>query len=270
MINNQANVKTIVITGSTRGIGYGLALAFIGEGHRVVVSGRSQDRVDAAVSALQDPSGHAAGLACDVSCMEEVQALWEFAVERFGRVDIWINNAGIAHEQAALHEIPPGTVSALIGTNITGTMNGVRAAVPGMLAQGGGALYNMEGLGSDGRRVKGLGLYGSSKYWLKYVTDSLAAELKDTPVLIGAIQPGMVLTDMLIGPRRQAEPDWQTNRRIFNILADRVETVAPWIARKVLGNTNHGARIRWLTPAKAAWRFLSYPLTRRDVIGGMD
>ncbi|MBN1267007.1 MAG: SDR family NAD(P)-dependent oxidoreductase [Anaerolineales bacterium] len=269
-MKTPSDIQTIVITGSTRGIGLGLAHAFADAGQQVVISGRSQETVDAVVADLQSlfPE-HAAGFACDVTRREDVDALWDFAAARFGRVDIWINNAGISHEQAPVYALPSDQMRAVNETNIIGTLYGVHTAVRGMLNQGGGTVYNLEGLGSDGRKVEGLGVYGSTKCCIKYLNDSLIDELKGSTVRIGAIQPGMVLTDMLIGENRRAHPNWESSRRIFNILADRVDVVAPWIVRQVLCNTKHGKRIRRMSAWTAAWRFFSYPFTKRDVISSL-
>ena len=89
-------MKTIVITGSTRGIGYGMATAFLEMGCAVVISGRQQAVVDQAVSALADRFGaeKVFGTACDVRKLDQVQGLWDAAAAHFGRIDIWINNAG--------------------------------------------------------------------------------------------------------------------------------------------------------------------------------
>jgi len=262
--------RTIVISGSTRGIGLGLARAFIEYGQRVVISGRSQQGVDSVVEELEElKPDYAAGTACNVRKREDVEQLWSFAVKRFGRVDIWINNAGISHEQSPVYALSPEKMRAVIETNIIGTLYGVHTAVNGMMKQGSGIVYLLEGLGSDGRKVKGLGLYGSTKYCLHYLMDRLTEELKDSPVRMGAIQPGMVLTDMLIGEDLQKRPDWETNRKVFNILADRVDVVAPWIAHEILENQEHGRRISRMSTLKAAWRFLSYPFTKRDVISDL-
>src|SRR5262245_19540984 len=87
---NTAHV--IVITGSTRGIGYGLAEAFLTRGCRVMICGRSSPLVESAIERLTK-SGNAAGRVCNVSDASDLQALWDDAVSRFGRVDVWINNA---------------------------------------------------------------------------------------------------------------------------------------------------------------------------------
>lgn len=261
-------MKTIVITGSTRGIGFGLAENFLREGQNVVVSGRTRESVVAALAALEArfPAERVAGTPCDMRDYHQVEGLWQFAGNRFQRVDIWINNAGIAIPQAKFWELEDDRIERLVRTNVTGAMYGARVALAGFMAQGQGAFYNMEGLGSDGRRVEGLTLYGASKRALNYLTESLAAEVEGTGVIVGALSPGMVLTDLILKQYEGKAPEeWESARRIFNILADRVETVTPFLARKVLENTRNGARISWLTPAKVISRFLSARLIGRDL-----
>ena len=89
-------MKKIVITGSTRGIGYGLANSFLALGWSVAVSGRTQEGVEAAVSSLatRHDAGSIVGQPCDVTRFDQVQALWDVAQARFGGIDMWVNNAG--------------------------------------------------------------------------------------------------------------------------------------------------------------------------------
>ncbi len=89
--------KTIVITGSTRGIGFGLAHEFLQRGCRVMVNGRSQSAVDATMKTLADRHGadRVGGCPADMTVYDQVQTLWDQSIERFGRIDIWINNAGV-------------------------------------------------------------------------------------------------------------------------------------------------------------------------------
>jgi NAD(P)-dependent dehydrogenase (short-subunit alcohol dehydrogenase family) len=206
------------------------------------------------------------GQPCDVTCFVQVQALWEAAHARFGKIDIWINNAGVAHPLLPFWEQPPERVAAVLETNLLGAMFGAQVAIPGMLAQGSGFLYNMEGFGSGGgRMVKGMGLYGSTKAGLRFLTDELAYEVTGTPVGVGALRPGMVVTDLLTDQYEGRPEEWQRARRIFNILADRVETVTPWLAQKILENTKNGARISWTSTSKIFWRFLTAPFTKRNL-----
>jgi NAD(P)-dependent dehydrogenase (short-subunit alcohol dehydrogenase family) len=261
-------MKNIVITGSTRGIGYGLAEAFLARGCAVTISGRTPEKVEEVVARLSVAYGpeRVQGQPCDVRHFAEVQALWDAAEARWGRVDVWVNNAGIGTAQTDFWKHEPEELAAVVQTNVLGAMYGARVALAGMLAQGSGSFYNMEGLGSgDGRRVEGLILYGTTKSALSYLSDALIAETKGSPVLVGALLPGMVATEMLTDPYRGRPEDWERAKPIFNILADRVETVAPWFAEKVLENTKHGVRFRWLTRGKAMARFLMAPVRKRDL-----
>ena len=91
-------MKTILITGSTRGIGYGLADSFLALGCAVTISGRTQEKVDEAATALaaKHPAERIFGHPCDVTRFQQVQTLWDAAHNHYGQVDIWINNAGIS------------------------------------------------------------------------------------------------------------------------------------------------------------------------------
>lgn len=263
-------MKNIVITGSTRGIGYGLADSFLALGCGVAISGRTPAGVEQAVARLASKYGpdRILGQPCDVTRREQVQALWDAAQARFGVIDIWINNAGTAHPQLDFWDCSPEQIQAVVNTNVIGAMYGAQVALRGMLDQGFGSFYNMEGLGSDGSRVEGLTLYGTTKYGLRYLTDALVQETRGTPIRVGALRPGMILTEMVTGQYgERPEEEWEAAKRIFNILADRVETVTPWLAQKVLANDRTGVRISWLTRWKVMGRFLAAPFRKRDLFG---
>lgn len=263
-------IRHVVITGSTRGIGYGMADALLARGQRVTICGRKNENVqDAAQELLQKyPQGEVFGCAADVTDYEQLADLWNQAHAHFGVVDIWINNAGLGNPQLDFYQHPPERIATLVQTNLLGTMYGSKVAIEGMLKQGHGFIYNMEGLGSNGRRVDGLTLYGTTKYGMRYLNGGLIKEMKDTPVKVGSISPGMVVTDLLVGQyqERPAE-EWTSVKRVFNILADKTETVTPWLVDKILANEKHGAHINWLTGFKAALRFMKAPFVKRDLFG---
>ena len=260
-------MKIVVITGSTRGIGYGLADSFLALGCAVTISGRTLASVEKAVTELsaKHQADRVLGHPCDVTDSEQVQALWDAAQAHWGKIDIWINNAGIGHSQTDFWDHSPDQIRAVVDTNLVGAMYGSIVALRGMLAQGFGGLYNVEGLGSDGHTVKGLALYGSTKSGLRYLDQSLMQETRGTPVLVGALRPGMVMTDLVTKQYKERPQDWERDKHIINILADRVETVTPWLARKVLANDKTGVRITWLTRRKVIGRFLAAPFGKRSL-----
>jgi NAD(P)-dependent dehydrogenase (short-subunit alcohol dehydrogenase family) len=260
-------MKTVVITGSTRGIGYGLAVELLKQGCNVVVNGRRQEDVDRVIENLQEKfdASQILGIACDVSKYPQVRALWDQSKEHFGKIDIWINNAGQAQAIRDFWEIPVDLIDAVVETNILGQMYGVKAAVNGMLAQGEGALYIMEGKGARGDVQKGMTLYSTTKRAGNYLFHALVKELEGSPVLVGSLSPGMVVTDLLTRQQEADPENWERTKRIFNILADKVETVTPWLAEEILKNRRHGAEIRWLTRGKVLWRFLTAGVNKRDL-----
>ena len=260
-------MKHVVITGSTRGIGLGLAKAFLELDCSVTISGRSQDAVDVVVGDLsaQYSSDKLFGLACDVRDPVQVQALWDASKDRFKVVDIWINNAGFSGPQLAAWIMPPDKAREIIETNLLGEIYGSMVAVREMIAQGHGAIYNMEGMGSDGRMHAGLTYYGTSNSGRHYFNQSLIKEAKDTPLIIGTLRPGMVVTDLLTKQYEDRSEEWEQDKRIFNILADRVETVTPWMAARILENEKSGVSISWSSSWKIMGRFLTSPFRKRNV-----
>lgn len=249
----------VVITGASRGIGHGLAAEFAGRGHSVVIAARDRARVEEAVADLQAKAGADArvgGAGCDVARREDVQALWDYAAATLGPVDLWINNAGLARTVWAIADVPQSEVEAMITINMLGTINGCRVAAAGMQAQGGGKIFNVLGGGSNGEYFPGLGIYGSTKRGLDYFTDALVRELKGSGILVGKIRPGMIITDAVIREARADMENFGKSRKFMNNLADRIETVAPYLADEMLKFNKSGAKIAWLTPGKIAWRML--------------
>lgn len=261
-------MANVVITGSTRGIGLGMAKEFRARGHSVVITSRGQAAVDAAVAKLaaQAGSGRIIGIACDVGDRIAVQALWDGAVAAFGRVDIWINNAGLTGPKRDVTALTDGEIAPVIAANIWGMIYGTQIPYAGMMTQGSGKIFNFEGFGSDGMTAPGLTIYGLTKRALTYFTKGVNKEIKGSPVLLGTISPGIVVTDLLEESKDDDPARWEKTKRMYNILADRVETVAPFIVDGVLAATKPRTAIRWLTTGKAARRFLLQPIVKRKVM----
>jgi NAD(P)-dependent dehydrogenase (short-subunit alcohol dehydrogenase family) len=264
--------RSIVITGATKGIGHGLANAFLSRGCAVTLCGRDPTAVEQTVADLG--AAHApervAGRACDVAVHADVAALWDLAERRFGRVDVWINNAGTSNPQKSFAELAPSQIDAVVRANLVGTMNGAHVALAGMRRQGKGALYNMEGYGSDGSRARGMSVYGSTKVAVRYLTRSLAAEMRGTGVQVCALSPGVVVTELLVSVYAEGDPDlWKRQRWLFKFIADPVEVVCPWLADAVLANRRTDARLAWMTIPKAIGRFFLPRYHRRDLFPSM-
>lgn len=261
----------VVITGGSRGIGKALSLEFLKAGDIVSIAGRNSITLKEAVTELRAQSGSndCRGFECDVTSFEELKLLWEKVTE-IQPVHIWINNAGISHPSCPVHQLDPGVISSVVATNIQGTILGSRVCIEGMLEQGFGSMYNMEGLGSDGRAIAGMSVYGTSKSAIGYFTRALAKEYKGTDINIGSISPGMVVTDMLLEPLRRDPDKNREALKVFHILADPAERVAPWLVERIRTNKKQGIRIVWLTKGKVIGRFLASMFKNRKVKGLPD
>lgn len=255
--------KHAVVTGSTRGIGRGLAEALAARGYRVAISSPNAQEAHYAASQI---GRDAVGFACDVRDPEQVHALFDGAAAAFGSVDLWVNNAGLALTGADLADLPAKDFRKMLEINVLGTMLGCQAALNGMRAQGRGAIYNVFGAGSDGQPVPRMSGYATTKRAVQFLTQSLAGEMQGGPVLLGAISPGLVMSDGFLrehahmppGPERDARERW------VNVIGDHVETVAEWAVDIFETNTGHGAVFSWLTPEKIAARQRDEP--DRDIL----
>ena len=262
-------MKHVVITGGTRGIGYGMVREFLLRGFNVTFCGTTDRSVMNAMSALTEqwPSKKFRGVVCDVSKKEDLINLWDFGTKIFGDVDIWINNAGITNTQASFNEIELEVFNMIIDTNIKGLMNATHMAYNNMLKQGKGFIYNTGGLGSDGRMIKGLTPYGMSKKAVQYFTMAFAKEIrKDKSVKIGLLLPGMVLTDMLLESIRQGDNNSRQLKRVCNLLADEVEPVAKYLVNKIIENDKNGVTISYSSSLKMFLRVPGRLMSGRDIV----
>ncbi len=188
--------KVAVITGSSRGLGYAIAETYAEQGAAVVLAARTTKAVDEAVAKLQARGFRATGAACDVANHEQVAALAEHAVQTFGQIDIWVNNAGVSGAYGPTAHLPNEMFERVINTNITGVYYGSVTALRYMVPRKTGKLINLLGRG-EGGPVKHQNAYASSKAWVRSFTLALAQEYADSGVGVYAFNPGLVDTDML-------------------------------------------------------------------------
>ncbi|MBC8452488.1 MAG: SDR family oxidoreductase, partial [Spirochaetes bacterium] len=251
-------MKTVVITGGTRGIGRGLALEFLKKGYKAVISGTRESTIADAESFFHSAgfSDHIAAYICNISNPDEISGLWKYAAAFLGHVDIWINNAGINQPDKPVSELEAQDINHVLSVDLIGTVNATRIVFNAMCKQGTGFIYNMEGFGSDDRTRTGLSIYGTAKRGLTYFTKAFIAETKDSPVKTCYLSPGMVLTDFLLKPLRDRPEQAEKLGHIYTILADLPEVVTPYLVEKIATNKKHGAKIAWLKTGKAIFRFL--------------
>jgi len=196
---NQLKDKVVVITGSTRGFGFVAAQELLQAGATVVISGRSQDALDQAIQALSK-FGTVTGWVCDVREENQVYELARRTVEKFGHIDVWINNAGTSAGSGITLDIPPQKVIDMFLSNDMGTFYGAQAALHFMEERKEGTLINLYGAGSNGKAASPMGMYAATKAWITSFTRTLAKEMKGTGIRIIGFSPGMMLTDMLSNP----------------------------------------------------------------------
>ena len=255
--------KVVVVTGSTRGIGRAIAAAVAAAGNTVVVSSRTEGAVDRAVAALSTSGATASGRTCDVRREEDLDALLTHALESHGRVDVWINNAGISSGYRPLDELSAEEAREIVDTNLTGTVLGCRVAIAYFRehAERGGHVINMTGRGYRGEATP----YTAS------LTRSLAAENRTMPISVNAVVPGMVATDFYrdikISPRLTATADnWRYALDAFGVPAE--EVGALFVRLVELEPGSETGRIHSLMPPARTARGI-FTLTRHRLAGRM-
>lgn len=189
--------KTVVlITGAITGIGRATALAFAREGADVAVSGRRDEAGHALAAELRALGARAEYLRADVRVEADVRALVEQVVERFGRLDVAVNNAGTEGQLGSLTEQSEDNYRATFDTNVLGTLLSLKHEMRVMLKQGHGAIVNLSSIaGQVG--FPGASVYVASKHAVEGLTKSAALEGAAAGVRVNAVAPGPVQTDML-------------------------------------------------------------------------
>ncbi|PIA54075.1 hypothetical protein AQUCO_00900566v1 [Aquilegia coerulea] len=275
----------VLITGSTKGIGYAFAREFLKAGDNVIICSRSAERVESATQNLREEFGEQRvwGTTCNVREGKDVKALVAFAREKLKYIDIWINNAGSnAYSYRPLAETSDEDLIEVVTTNTLGLMICCREAINMMLNQPrGGHIFNMDGAGSDGRPTPRFAAYGATKRSVVHLTKSLQAELRMQDVknvVVHNLSPGMVTTDLLMAgaTTKQVGEEWQIFNIFFflqdfeyatktslqmqakffiNVLAEPAEVVAEYLIPNIRSIPSNGSTkptyIRFLTGLKA-------------------
>ncbi len=189
--------KVVVITGASSGIGEATAKVLAEQGNKIVLAARREDRLQTLAKKISDAGGKAAAFVCDVSKMSEVLSLADFAVKTYGRIDVWVNNAGLM----PLSELAKGKTDEwekMIDVNLKGTLYGIHAALPVMRKQKSGQIINIGSVSSHIPTPAG-GVYAATKFGVRALSESLRQEeaAAKSNIRVTLIAPGAVDTELV-------------------------------------------------------------------------
>ncbi len=242
--------KIAVITGSTHGFGYTLAHEMLLAGATVVISGRSPEALAQTVEELRS-RGEVSGFDCDVRDEKQVYALAGKTLEKYGRIDIWVNNAGYSAGSGMVLDVPPAMILDMFLANDLGTYYGTQAALHHMLERKTGVLVNLYGAGSNGKAASPTGMYATTKAWITSFTRSLASEIRNSGVQVIGFSPGMMLTGMLTQPVVFGERGKEKMSRfsfVLRFLAKPPEIAAGQLVRVLAKNKREFVEIHVMKP----------------------
>lgn len=237
--------QVIVVTGASMGIGEAIAKVFSDEGANVVLSSRSGERVEDARARIGN-SDRTIAVACDVSDPLQAKALLQTTLDRFGRVDVWVNNAGFGLVDS-IERMDMSACRKMFDTNLFGAIQCIQTVIPVMRQQRSGCIINVSSVaGFIG--VPYMAAYGATKHALNCISRATRVELAGTGVTILNVCPGFVDTQFSVNAIRGADRKKmraanqrgisaaQVARAILRAyLSRRQEIVVPWYYNLVIG-----------------------------------
>jgi len=228
-------MHTAIVTGATRGIGFDIARAFLKAGDRVMITGRSQGGVDAALSELAPSaadSTHVAGFVADVRDKAAVEATIAATVKRFGSFDTLINNAGVG-AFSEVEQTSDEDWHRVIDTNLTGVFYCSRAAIPVLKAAGGGWIINIASLAGRNYFANGAA-YCASKAGLVAFSEAMMIEVRHDDIRVSVIMPGSVATDFTGPSGNRPDESWKlTGDDVAEVVMDLLRHPARSLPSKV-------------------------------------
>lgn len=193
-VSMELKDKVAVVTGGSRGIGFGIAQALLQAGARAFICGRQEADLKAALQSLSTTGeGSIDGMVADVSRYEDCRRLVETAVARFGRLDILVNNAGVGHTYKPIDQISTEVWDTTIGTNLSGTFYCCREAVPLMRKEGAGYIFNISSTATV-ILCPGGSAYNASKMGVSGLTETLVKDVRYDGIRVSEIVIGSVST----------------------------------------------------------------------------
>ena len=193
-MSNNIEGKIVVITGASSGLGEATARMLSAHGATVVLGARRVDRIEALAAELTAAGGRALALQTDVTRAAEVQRLVDAAVEKFGRIDVIVNNAGLM-PQSLLERLKIDEWDRMIDVNIKGVLYGIAAALPHMKRQKAGHIVNVSSVAGHKVRPGGT-VYSATKHAVRVISEGLRQEVKPYNIRTTIISPGAVATEL--------------------------------------------------------------------------
>ena len=267
--DNKVKMKTVVITGSARGLGYEMAKCFRKKNFNVVICDILKKDIDKAKKELEDikSNGQILSLVCDITKENDIINLINETKKEFKTVDFWINNAGVNQPDKLIWQMDSSEIDKMIDIDLKGTILASIHATRLLVEQNHGAIYTVEGHGSNDAIIPGLSIYGTAKRGVTYFIKALSRELEvnKKDIIVGALSPGIMITDFIVNAFRNKKITLsEKNKKVYNILGDYPDVVAKYLVNRMLSNTNNGIRIKWLTNRKAMLRFMLSPFRKKD------
>lgn len=189
--------QVAIVTGASRGIGAATARLFAEAGAKVVLTARSAEAIDVHAREIRAAGGEAVARAGDVTSFADVDAVVATATERFGRLDVMVNNAGAIEPIARLADSDPEAWVQAFDVNAKGVYHGLRAAIPAMTARGGGVIVNVSS-GAAVNALEGWSHYCAGKAAALMLTRAAHLEYEGAGVRVVGLSPGTVATDMQV------------------------------------------------------------------------
>lgn len=187
--------KTAVVTGGTRGIGFAIVKLYLENGANVAIAGSRKETVEKAIAQLPEYEEHIMGIWPDLCDPEDVAKAFASVKERFGRIDIMANNAGIS-SRTSLYDYTVEEFSKILDLNVKAVFVCSQAAARIMKEQGGGVIINTSSMVGEYGQASGCG-YPATKFAVNGLTKSLARELAKDQIRVNAVAPGVTRTDMV-------------------------------------------------------------------------